>query len=73
MGGDGSNVDGYRGFSSSGGQMNCGKDSLDSWGRNVGMATSGKIPGGVRTVVHQRIHSEAAGHHCSTHFQPYHI
>ena len=73
MGSYGSNVDDYRGFSSSGGQTNCGKDSSVCWGQRVGMDTRGKIPGCDRAVAHQIIHSEAAGHHCGMHGQPEHI
>ena len=57
MGSYGSNVDDYRGFSSSGGQTNCGKDSLACWGWWVVMATSGRIPVGFRYVAYQRMHS----------------
>ena len=57
MGGDGSNVDGSRAFSSLGGQTNCGKDSLACWGWWVVMATSGRIPVGFRYVAYQRMHS----------------
>ena len=73
LGGDRRNVDGSRGFSSSGGQNNCKKYLLPCCRLRVGMATSGRIPGGFRSVAHQIIHFEAAGHHYGAHFQPSHI
>ena len=73
MGGDGIDVESFRRFSSSGGHNNCRKDSSEFWVRRVGMVTIGIIPGGGRAVDRQRIHSEAACHHCGAHFQPAHI
>ena len=73
LGVDRNHVEGYIGFSSSGGQENCGKDSSKFWGQRVGMTTNGRSPGCVRYMDHQIIHSETAGYHRGANFQPAHI
>ena len=73
MCGDGSDVDGYRGFLSLGGHKNLRKENPSLRERQVGMATSGRISGVESSVAHQRIYSEAACCHCGAHYQPSHI
>ena len=73
LGGDRSDVDGSRGFSSLYGQANYGRYISACCGQQVGITTSGINPEGGRDVDHQRIHSEVEGHHCIAHCQPTHI
>ena len=57
MGGDGSDVDCFRGFSSLFGQTNCEKYILSCCGQRMGMTSNKTSPIGGRDVAHQIINS----------------
>ena len=73
MGGDGRNVGGSTGFSSSVRKKHFGKYGSVCSEQQVQMATSGRNAVCVRYVAYQIIHSDAVVHHFCAHFQCAHI
>ena len=73
LGGDKVTVKNAGGLPQLGGQAYFGEGGSEYGGWRVGMAPSGILPGNVRAMARQGLHSAEIGHNCGAHFLAAHL